>query len=423
MTDIHQPVSTIGADILGRSDIARVILRCLSSPDCPESLGIYGGWGTGKTSLLYLIQNINESEGPAFETSLHIEIIDVWPHEHLDSLLAPVITRLLSRLGAKQNLQEAAAPIATRVLLATGLALTDAILKQLGSSRQEVGAAYQDASNTLPWLHDLCDRVQETEQKRKQDFTELVSLVLSQLCAKRLVLCLDNLDRCSPEHVVQLLESVKNYLTVPGCVWVFAVDAQVLASYITRKYEGTALDGNSYLDKIIPEQYHIPSPSIEHEGDRLDELLRKAMSELPGRFPANWRRFAGVPRVLVPRRLLKSARKFQEISCLPTDLGTSAGDDLVFALILLYHAWPDFYRVWTSENAEHVQGVLCHFLPVDRAAPPGPPGIPLAETYLKDQELHYFIQLAFGKNEIGGENHMSRDLVSAMRYLRQVGLP
>jgi hypothetical protein len=423
MTDVHQPISKIHEDVLMRSRIARVILRRLSSSDCPESVGIYGGWGTGKTSLLNLLCILNDSEGAVLDIPLYFEIIDVWPHERVESLLAPVITRLLSLLNAMPKLQKAAAPIAARILLTTGFIVTDTVLKQLGSSRENIQSAYKDASDAFPWLHDLRNRILETEEKRKKDFSELVRLVRTQIGAKKIVLCLDNLDRCSPEHVVQLLESVKNYLTVEGCIWVFAVDAQVLASYIDRKYEGTAMDGNSYLDKIIPEQYHIPSPSIKYEGDLLDEFLRTAMSEMPERFPANWHRFAGVPKVLVPRRLLKSARKYQEIYRLETDLGTSAHDDIVFALILLYHAWPDFYRVWTSENEEHIQGILIHFYPAEWSPSSSSPVVPLDDSYLKDQELRYFIQLAFLEESMRRENRTARDLISAMRFLRQVGLP
>ena len=168
MIDIHQPISKIGEDLLGRSEIARVILKCLASRDCPESIGIYGGWGTGKTSLLNLIKHLNYTEAAALALPLEIEIIDIWPHEQVNSLLAPVITRLLSKLNGTSVLQEAA-PAAARVLIATGLVMTDVVLKQLGSSREEVRMAYGDACTTFPWLQDLQDRIQETEAKRKQD--------------------------------------------------------------------------------------------------------------------------------------------------------------------------------------------------------------------------------------------------------------
>jgi predicted KAP-like P-loop ATPase len=94
-------------------------------------------------------------------------------------------------------------------------------------------------------------------ESTQRAFCELIQVSLNGLekeegyKLKRIVFCIDNLDRCAPENAINLLESVKNFLIVPGCTWVFAVDSEVIASYINKKYEDTAVNGYDYLDKII----------------------------------------------------------------------------------------------------------------------------------------------------------------------------
>ena len=69
------------------------------------------------------------------------------------------------------------------------------------------------------------------------------------------------------------------------------------------------MDGNSYLDKIIPEQYHLsPSPGIDRAN--IVNLLRYAAGNTTLDF--NEENIPQIPRVLVPRRLMKSAAKYSD---------------------------------------------------------------------------------------------------------------
>ena len=59
---IHDPIINEEQDILNRKSIAKKILERLKNYDCPPVLGLYGGWGTGKTSVLNLLEEINKKE-------------------------------------------------------------------------------------------------------------------------------------------------------------------------------------------------------------------------------------------------------------------------------------------------------------------------------------------------------------------------
>lgn len=102
---------------------------------------------------------------------------------------------------------------------------------------------------------------------------------------KRLVVFIDELDRCSPKEVVATLESLRTFLGVAGCVFIVAADQQALEHALTEEVRhATPADpanpyysaGNAYLDKIF--QYQLAFPPL-----RPRRLTHYALRLLEGR--------------------------------------------------------------------------------------------------------------------------------------------
>ncbi|MCA2002661.1 MAG: KAP family NTPase [Chloroflexi bacterium] len=82
--NIHEPLTPtpecpegiFQRDILDRHRLAERILNRLTEEDCPYALGIYGGWGTGKTSLLNLMKQLNERAPGGIPNSVCMVAID-----------------------------------------------------------------------------------------------------------------------------------------------------------------------------------------------------------------------------------------------------------------------------------------------------------------------------------------------------------
>ena len=422
---IHDPIEILGQDVLGRRDLAQRILERLCESDAGV-LGVYGGWGTGKSSLLNLLCQLNDEKASQLgKTDVYIKIIDAWKYESGDGLLMPLVV-CFKKMAGNTDFPEAWRVITRRALASTALSVTDALLKKyIGVDRKSIKENYEevekrdkqkdDYSLLLEW-EDWSDDVENTELA----FKKIVNFVLNKIGCKRIVICIDNLDRCSPENVVRLLESVKNFFSAPNCVWIFAMDAEVIASYVNHKYEGTRMDGNSYLDKIIPEQYHLSFFPDEND-PRVYDLIRNATgSDLTLN---DWKRLPLLPHVMVPRRLKKSAAKFAEYF---DGSRTDAERDTVFLLSLLYHTWPDFYQRLSSASVQHVGGMLANFFKKHdsesaemRWGEYSP--LPLSKKFAEDQDLIYFLKTAFPKNAVDAS--MVDEIRRAMDGLRQVGLP
>lgn len=430
--NIHDPIEEIREDCLGRQTFARTILRRLVDEECPPAVGLFGDWGTGKSSLLNLMVSLNQDPSTNEGGKLRFKVIDAWPYESTGNLFVPIMVWLIKRLKEKGKRLDSWNASMKRVLLAT-LMTTAEIGLRLAGIRQLMPEELSDVEDVF--VENLKDAAEVVEPRRweklvddiekaQDDFQKIVKLILEDEPYQRLVICIDNLDRCSPESAVHLLESIKNYLTVEGIVWVIAVDPQVISAYIEKTYGTQAIGGYNYLDKIFPEQYHIPPLSIHSDVEGINRLLDRAMGGFSMAVrPSDWKRYAQIPRILVPRRLVKSARKFVEAYRLPSLRGTRANADTVFALILLYYGWPEFYERLSSDRAEHVKGVLSNF---EEAPPSGEAGksslaLPIPQGFVDDRDLKHYLTQAFLAQ--GNAGNISDDLASAMRWLQQVGLP
>lgn len=419
LRDVHAPIEHEKDDLLGRSALAERIYTRLCSDECPQAIGIYGGWGTGKTSLLNLLIEKWKSNT---SKALHIEYIDAWQYEGNGDLFVPVIVKLMAR---RAGLNPDLSTYLKRASLAILYMGTDIALRKLTGIKLDEAKKYKEDIESeeinqisqLKW-ESFADDVEDTNKA----FSELVKNIGEKARMSRIVFLIDNLDRCSPENTVRLLESIKNFLIIPGCTWVFAVDSGVVASYINRKYEGTTMDGNSYLDKIIPEQYHLSFYPQENDS-RIYDLIREITQR--DLTLNDWRRLPLLPQIMVPRRLKKSAVKFSE--CFSDDNPTGADRDTVFLLSLLYHTWPDFYERLSSSSIEHIGKILANFFKNINTQEMGwqwgsySPA-PLDKKFADDQDLIQFLHTAFPDAKKWPEQEVIT-IQRAITALRQVGLP
>jgi hypothetical protein len=102
---------------------------------------------------------------------------------------------------------------------------------------------------------------------------EFARLVKEHFSDKRLIIFVDDLDRCLPEKAIEVLEAIKLFLDVDGCVFVLGLDQQMIARGIETKYEKSGRlttdlfpVGEHYVEKIIQLPFLLPQiESIDME--------------------------------------------------------------------------------------------------------------------------------------------------------------
>ena len=76
----------------------------------------------------------------------------------------------------------------------------------------------------------------------------------------RIVIFIDDLDRCDPEKALEVLESIKSFFDIEGIIYVIGMDSETINSLIKKKYgEEYAIKGLDYLQKIVQLPFQIPT--------------------------------------------------------------------------------------------------------------------------------------------------------------------
>ena len=106
----------------------------------------------------------------------------------------------------------------------------------------------------------------------------------------RIVVFIDDLDRCSPDRALEVLESIKSFFDIEGLVYVIGMDSETIHSLVKKKYgEESAVKGLDYLQKIVQLPFHIPTWKEVDISSSISKIISKGLegSKLADEFKNN----------------------------------------------------------------------------------------------------------------------------------------
>ncbi len=241
----------------------------------PSTVGVYGDWGSGKSSLINMsIASLREDKnteciyfnGWLFEdyedakTALLGSILDtIEKNRTLDQTAKKCIAGLYKSID-KMKLVKKAVQFGSELLLTGGssaladVAFSTIIEKAVGSSGGIINEEWIDTIKG-----ELSNKeLREDINTFRVDFDNL----LKQTKIERLVVYIDELDRCSPDTILKTLEAIRLFLYVGSTVFIIGADERHIAYAVKTKFkeiEGIGIDiGKEYLEKIIQYPVRIP---------------------------------------------------------------------------------------------------------------------------------------------------------------------
>lgn len=256
-------------DLLSFDAVASTVVDAVLDPRLdPIALGLSGSWGSGKTSVLRLIgRQLRPAEGDE-GTCLVIET-DPWRYDPQlgikESLIGEILTAIDSALpddGVGEKSKALLKRLMRRVdwTKAMKLAATSAItvsLPSLDSVLDLVKPKSEVEGEAEP--EPITDMVQFRAEFKKLLESEGLKAI------ENVVVLVDDLDRCLPETVVETLETIRLFLSVPKMSFVIAADEERVADAIATRYPAAGNDGEEsparlYLHKIV--QTSVPVPAL-----------------------------------------------------------------------------------------------------------------------------------------------------------------
>ena len=279
-------------DRLRRNALIEEVGEAVATCKPPQVFGVHGDWGLGKTSFLHQVRWYLTGDNPqALDTvnapkkSKHgARLLSVWFDAWRYHAEAVPVVALLQEMRAQLSQEDSTALAAKRlgrVALRGALLSLDEITKKIGFqyAKFEQASRQWDAENlaaTLP------------SESLRRNLQETIRLLLPATDeegpdgASRLVVFVDDLDRCEPEAAYRLLEGLKVYLTLDNCVFVLGLNQKAVEGAIANRLAGGLTDENarqdaqaraaSYLEKICQNVWHLPI--VDAPGQPLCELVK-----------------------------------------------------------------------------------------------------------------------------------------------------
>jgi KAP family P-loop domain len=298
----------------------------------PFTVGLFGPWGSGKSTVLRLVGDQVRSRNK--RRCLIIEF-NPWIHRKEPNLLIPLLHTIHDALASEDGtaVRKSARKLWTcLVRLGAGAALQFATagavnLKQIEELEEKYLKETATARSELRQLRTTLQGIAHELAER----------------GTRLVLFIDDLDRCEPTEIVDVLEGIKLFLDVDNILCVIAVDRSILDVGIEARYlkagfppEAVAGLGARYLDKIVQLPLYV-LPLSDRDVDNLIETLGLNARAAAG--------LASVRGALVPNpRHIKRIANMLASTLLTTGDNGGFVDELVAKLAVLRVQFPSIFE-------------------------------------------------------------------------------
>lgn len=223
----------------------------------PVALGVSGPWGSGKSTVLELIAADLKARATLHEDQQILVVrTDPWRYDPALGAKATLITEVLAKLAEELDQQEGATGEAKNALVK--------LAKRVNWMKALKLAAKTSITLQLPKLEDLSNLVSDEPVEGDEDaparsvaeFRDEFAALMAEADLshiRRVVVLVDDLDRCLPETVIETLETMRLFLSVPKMSFVIAADEERVADALRERYP----KGQSSVDPEEPAQLYL----------------------------------------------------------------------------------------------------------------------------------------------------------------------
>lgn len=298
-------------DLLGFRIHAELIMSVISqTSNLPVTIGVFGDWGSGKSSILKIIQD--ELKGPDDELKDDTLVLyfNGWLFEGYDDAKAALLESIIKAFEQNKTLKAKVATKISKLLksvnwmrvtslgfkhvvvpaatayMTGGTSLIPHMASQLSQLSPETVAEKLGNGEGEELLKGILKEEPEAEEtKTIRTFREEFQDLLKDSGIKKLVVLIDDLDRCTPERVIENLEAIKLFLNVEKTAFIIGADSRVVRHAIEFRYKITQKadpDSNNriiddYLEKLIQLPYNLPKLSESEVETYISLLLAKSI--------------------------------------------------------------------------------------------------------------------------------------------------
>ena len=345
-------------DILQIKNYAKALSEFIQECETPMTIGVQGDWGIGKTSMLNTVKAYLERENRSNSSnSCGLVWVNTWHYSMFgqeEYLGLSVIKGILEQLADQFDLKKEDGTAKKALDFAKNL------IKNAQVSVAGVSVSAKDADNNNEPSFDDVSMIMKGFKTSLEELThEIVVEGKANKNVDRLVFFIDDLDRVKPVKALELLEVLKNFFDLPNCVFLLAVDFEVIQMGMQQKL-GIDLQkksGKSFFDKIIQLPFLMPSSSY-NLANYIKKLLKSANIDVSdgdenfyeevtsitvGRNPRSVKRVVNYARLI---------RKIRDMNATRNEKDSRLQRQILYSLICMQIAWPEIFTFFAKNPNE-----------------------------------------------------------------------
>ena len=262
----------------------------------PTTIGVFGDWGSGKSTILKHAETKLRSQGNGtvcltfngwlFEgyedakSALMGNILEelekqLKENQRWNDKIGGTITKLLKRVNW---LKVAKATAGVALPMMTGLPILGPLLGLIPEAKKK-----EDAELDLSGL--LSEAPDESTRTTIREFRQEFSKLLEQAGVSRLVVIIDDLDRCLPSTIIDTLEAIKLFLFAGRTAFILGADERLVEYAVRERFPDLPNTdfqvGQNYLEKLVQIPLRLPTLNARETESYLALLFAQRACQAP----------------------------------------------------------------------------------------------------------------------------------------------
>lgn len=283
-------------DLLGFKVHADLLVDVINDDKVlPVTIGVFGDWGSGKSSILKIVEEeLTGGEEDGFKDGTLVLYFNGWVFEGYDDAKAALLESIIEKfdkhktIGNKVKDKTAKLFKSVKWMRLLGLSFKKVIIP--GAAAYLTGGASllpflvnefsqlqpKDLAEKLTgegaedFLKDIIKKNENEEVTIVREFRDDFKEMIDKSEIKKLVVIIDDLDRCTPDRLIENLEAIKLFLNVEKTAFVIGADPRIVRHAIEHRYKTDSIENaddpdsrnkrivSDYLEKLIQIPYYLP---------------------------------------------------------------------------------------------------------------------------------------------------------------------
>lgn len=261
----------------------------------PVTIGVFGDWGSGKSSILKIVEKeLTGGKEDCLNDGTLVLYFNGWVFEGYDDAKAALLESIIESFDKHKTIGNKVKDKTAKLLksvkwmrllglsfkkvivpgaaafLTGGTSLLPFLMNEFSQLSKEDLAEKLKGDEAEDFLKDIIKKNEDKEVTVVREFREDFNEMIEKSGIQKLVVIIDDLDRCTPDRLIENLEAIKLFLNVEKTAFIIGADPRIVRFAIEHRYKTDNIENSSdpdsrnkrivsdYLEKLIQIPYYLP---------------------------------------------------------------------------------------------------------------------------------------------------------------------